>query len=125
MARKVEGAVASFTAGADLSAATLVNTLVGVNSSGNIITPTTIVSMAIGTLLEGGVTGQNCSVQIQGIAKVVLGGTIASGVRVGVEAASGKAIALASTAVPVGTILVGGAEDELGELLIGSATAVA
>lgn len=57
-----------------------------------------------------------------GISKVQLGATVAAGVIVGCEyvdaADAGKAIAAVATMYPVGTLLLGGAEDELGTVLL-------
>lgn len=125
MTRKVEGPVASFEAGEDLSTTAKAYTFVSINSSSKAVSPTSISHMPLGVLQVGGETGQECSVQIQGIAKVVLGATIAANVLVGPEATSGKAIAAAAGASPAGLLITGGDEDELGEMLILSSTLVA
>jgi hypothetical protein len=57
-----------------------------------------------------------------GISKVVLGATIGAGAIIGMEynnaADAGKAIAAVATQYPVGILLLGGDEDELGTALL-------
>ena len=57
-----------------------------------------------------------------GISKVVLGATLGAGTIIGMEyndaADAGKAVAAVATQYPVGTLLEGGDEDELGTVLL-------
>lgn len=57
-----------------------------------------------------------------GVTKVILGATLAIGVIAGMEYVSasdaGKAIAAVATMYPVGVLLEGGAEDDLGTMLL-------
>ena len=57
-----------------------------------------------------------------GISKIQLGATLAAGVIIGMEyvsaADAGKAQAAVVTQYPVGTLLLGGVEDDLGEALL-------
>jgi hypothetical protein len=61
-----------------------------------------------------------------GVSKVVLGASIGIGVIVGMEyndaADAGKAIAAVATQYPVGVLLQGGAEDDLGSILMAPLT---
>lgn len=57
-----------------------------------------------------------------GISKVVLGATIGAGIIIGMEyndaVDAGKAIAAVATQYPVGVLLLGGDEDDLGTILL-------
>ena len=122
MADKLTGPVASYPAGIDLSTTAKKATVVQLNSAGSLINSITIAGPSIGVLAAGNITGQECAVQIQGIAPVVLGGTLVNGAVVAAEVTSGKVITATTGMYPIGVIVKGGAENELGELLISTST---
>jgi len=100
-------------------------TFVTIDTDGKVTTPSAITNQIFGVIQNEPVTGQAASIQplgSGGTSLIVLGATLDEGVMVSTEAATGKAIAAASTAVPVGPLLQGGAEDEYGEVLLSSST---
>ena len=125
MALRVDGTVVSRLAAVDLSGATAQNTIVAINSAGKVYLPDAITYQSFGVCIDGDVADQPCSIQISGIARVVLGATLAVGANVGAEADTGKAIAVASTAWSIGQLVEGGAEDDLGSVMLSSATVAA
>ena len=125
MTIRISGDVISRLAAVDLSGATAQNTIVAINSAGKVYLPDAITYQSFGVCIDGGVTDQPCSIQISGIARVVLGATLAVGANVGAEASTGKAIAVASTAWSIGQLVEGGSEDDLGAIMLSSATVAA
>lgn len=99
------------------------------DSDGKIKRPDNATTQPFGILQNAPVTGQPGSVLpigCGGTSLIVLGATLDEGVMVTTEYVSatdaGKAKAAASGSYPVGPLLVGGAEDELGEVLLASQT---
>ena len=122
MTIRVDGTVVSRLAAQDLSAAASQNTIVALDSDGKVWLADAVTYQSFGVLIDGDVANQPCSIQISGIARVVLGATLAVGANVGAEADTGKAIAVTTTAWSIGQLVEGGAEDELGSVMLSSAT---
>jgi hypothetical protein len=78
----------TFVASSDLPTSLFEHKFVGVNSAGNLITPTDKGADSIGILEMGGVAGRACNITIFGITKVRGGVALAGGVRI-TTAASG------------------------------------
>ena len=125
MALRIDGTVVSRLAGQDLSGATAQNTIVCLNSAGKAVLADNATYMPFGICIDGDVTDQPCSIQISGIARVVLGATLAVNANVGQEADTGKAIAVVSGAWSIGQLVEGGSEDDLGAIKLSSATVTA
>lgn len=118
MARQEAKLCVSIPASADLSAAQF--RFVLTNSSGQIAVVASAGGDADGVLDDKpAAAGRPGSVQIFGIAKVVLGGTVTAGDKVQSDAA-GAAITAASGDHVLGRALVGGASGALGEILLTS-----
>lgn len=109
----------SYVAGADLSA--LQYQAVKMNTSGQIVPVTAITDLVFGILQNAPESGQVASVAVEGISNVVLGGTLNAGVAVG-SGATGKAVADASTNYTLGILTEGGADTEIGSVLLNRAT---
>jgi len=123
MAYDNKSQVLSFTAGADLSAKQ--HYLVYLDSSEKIQLVDAITRPAIGVLQnKPDADGKEAEVCVQGVSKIVLGGTLSIGALVG-PAATGKAVADASTNYTVGMLLKGGADTEKGSVLLRNYTAKA
>jgi len=116
------GKVISIPAGADLSSST--EKVVQLNSSGNVIDMAAITNIPIGILKNAPVTGEPAEIAISGVSRIWLGATLTPGALVG-SSAAGKAVADASTNYNVGVLLKGGADGEIGEVILGSKTATA
>ena len=125
MTLRIGGDVVSRLAAVDLSGATAQNTIVALDSDGKVYLPDAITYQSFGVCIQGDVTNQPCSIQISGIARVVLGATLTAGANVSAEADTGKAIAVASTAWSIGQLVEGGSEDDLGAVMLSSATVAA
>jgi len=113
------GKVISIPAGADLSSAT--EKFVVINSSGNVILPDAVTKLPVGILKNAPVTGEAAEVAINGTSRVWLGATLSPGDRVS-TGATGKAVAAASGSYPMGILQKGGADGEIGEVIMGSQT---
>jgi ATP-dependent protease Clp ATPase subunit len=95
------------------------------DANGKAALPVAITNQVLGVIQNTPETGQEANVAPMGSggsSKIVLGATLAAGAKVSMEAATGKAIAAASTATPAGTLLTGGDEDDLAEVLLVSQT---
>ena len=125
MAIRIGGDVVPRLAGQDLSGATAQNTIVCLNSAGNAVLADNATYLPFGVNIDGDITNQSCSIQISGIARVVLGATLAVNANVGQEADTGKAIAVVSGAWSIGQVVEGGSEDDLGAIMLSSATVMA
>ena len=125
MAIRVDGTVVSHLAAQDLSASTVQNTIIALDSDGKVWLADAVTYQSFGVMIEGDVTNQPCSIQISGIARVVLGATLAVNANVGAEADTGKALAVVSTAWSIGHLIEGGDEDDLGSVMLSSATVAA
>ena len=100
-------------------------TFVTLDSDGKVTTPDAITNQIVGIIQNTPETGQEANVAplgSGGSSKIWLGATIASGAMISTEAATGQGIAAASTAIPVGPVLKGGADGEIGEVLLSSST---
>jgi hypothetical protein len=104
----------SFTAAADLSAKQYY--AVKINSSGNIALCSVAGEMAVGVLQNKPESGQSGQVRPYGVTLGILGGTVADGAKVGVDA-SGKFVTHVGGAC-VGIALQGGSANEYGEILL-------
>jgi len=100
-----------------------------IDTDGKVRRPDNATEQPFGVLQNAPVTGQPASILpigCGGTSLVVLGATLDEGVQVAMEYVSasdaGKAKAAASSAYQVGPLLQGGAEDELGEVLLASMT---
>jgi hypothetical protein len=116
-----ETALQSFSAaaGADLSA--LQYTFVTLNSSGQVVAAAAN-SLAAGVLQNNPVSGEAANVAIGGETKIKLGATLAAGAIVEVGATGGKAAAAAGTGSYVmGILTLGGADNEIGSMVIRTA----
>lgn len=98
-----------------------------IDSDGKAAMPVNATTQPFGIIQNVPVTGQAASILplgSGGSSKVVLGATLDEGVMVSTEYNSGtdtgKAIAATSGSYPVGPLLQGGAEDEIGEVLLQS-----
>lgn len=112
-----------FKAGADLSAKQFYSVYLDSNEKIQLVDA--ITRPAIGILQnKPDADGKEAEVCVQGVSKVVLGGTLAVGALVG-PAATGKAVADASTNYTLGMLLKGGADTELGSVLLRNYTAKA
>jgi len=116
------GKVISIEAGEDLSSST--EKVVTLNSSGKAIGFSAITNIPAGILKNAPVTGEAAEIAIDGVSRIWLGGTLSPGALVGASAA-GKAVADASTNYNIGVLLKGGADGEIGEVILGSKTATA
>jgi len=116
------GKVISIPAGADLSSST--EKFVQLNSSGLVIDVSAITNNVLGVLKNAPVTGEAAEIALNGVSRIWLGATLTPGALVGTSAA-GKAVADASTNQNQGILLKGGADGEIGELIMGSRTATA
>ena len=113
----------SFPAGADISAKKY--QVVKMNTSGEIVAVTAITDIPFGILQnEPDAQGKPASVCVAGISKIVLGATLTPGARVG-TGATGKAVADATTNFNIGVLTKGGADTEVGAVLLDSKTATA
>ena len=118
----------SFAAGEDLSSDQY-RIVVLDATSGKVRRPDAATDIPLGVLQNAPVADEAAVVRpigCGGISKVQLGATLAIGAIVGGEYVSatdaGKAIAAVATMYPVGVLLAGGAEDELGSLLLSPLT---
>ncbi len=80
-------------------------------------------ALACGVLQDWGlardpVTGDAVTVVVSGPSKIWLGATLTSGAIVGPEQATGQGIAVAAGHYPVGRITKGGADNEIGEMIV-------
>jgi hypothetical protein len=98
-------------------------------TSGKVRRPNAATDIPLGVLQNAPKADEEAVVALVGggsVCKVVLGATIGIGIIVGMEyndaADAGKAIAAVSTQYPVGVLLAGGVEDDLGALLLSSLT---
>lgn len=106
-------------AGADLSA--LQYTFVTVNSSGAVVGAAAN-SLAVGVLQNTPVAGEAANVAFGGETKIKLGATLAPGAVVEVGATTGKAAAATGTGSYVmGIVTLGGADNEIGSMVIRTA----
>jgi len=93
-------------------------------ATGTVQRPDAATDIPVGILQNAPAAGAAAVVRLlgSGASKVVLGATLATGARVAAEyvgaADAGKAIAPVATAYPAGQLLEGGAEDELGTVLL-------
>lgn len=94
-------------------------------TSGEVRRPNAITDVPLGVLQNAPKIDEEAVVALigcGGISKVQLGATIGIGVLVGMEyvsaADAGKAITAVNTHIPVGVLVAGGAEDELGSILL-------
>jgi hypothetical protein len=99
------------------------------DSDGKCAMPPAATYQATGIIQNVPITGQAASIMLigsGGTSKVVLGATLDEGVQVSQEYNSatdvGKAIAATSGSYAYGPLLQGGAEDEIGEVLLASQT---
>lgn len=95
------------------------------DSNGKAALPSNGTNQVLGVIQNTPETGQEANVVPMGsggTSKILLGATLAAGAKVSMEADTGKAVAAASGSTPAGTLLQGGAEDELGEVLLSSQT---
>ena len=106
--------------------------IVVLNSSGTVQRPNAATDIPIGVLQNAPASGEAaavCIIGAGGISKVVLGATLATGAIVALEYVSasdaGKAKAAAALAYPVGILTQGGAENDLGSVLLAPITAKA
>ena len=116
-----ETALQSFSApaGADLSA--LQYTFVTVNSSGQVVGAAAN-SLAVGVLQNNPLSGEAANVAMNGETKIKLGATLSAGAQVEVGATAGKAAAAAGTGSYVmGIVTLGGADNEIGSMVIRTA----
>lgn len=116
-----ETALQSFsaTAGADLSA--LQYTFVTLNSSGQVVAAAAN-SLAAGVLQNNPLSGEAANVAIGGETKIKLGATLSPGAVVEVGATGGKAAAATGTGSYVmGILTLGGADNEIGSMVIRTA----
>jgi hypothetical protein len=86
-------------------------------------TTSSISALAVGVLQDWGlardpVTGDAVTLVISGPSKVWLGATLTEGAIVGPEQATGQAIAVAAGHYPFGRITQGGADNEIGEMIV-------
>lgn len=106
--------------------------IVVLTSTGTVRRPDAATDIPIGVLQNApAVAGQAAVVRMigsGGVSKIQLGATLATGVTVACEyvgaADAGKGIAPIATTYPVGILLQGGAEDDLGTVLLGNVTVV-
>lgn len=109
----------SLAAGADLSA--LQYTFVTVNSSGLCVAAAAN-SLALGVLQNNPVAGEAATVAINGETKIKLGATLAPAAVVEVGATGGKAAAATGAGSYVmGIVTLGGADNEIGSMVLKSA----
>lgn len=86
--------------------------------------PNAATDIPCGVLQNAPLAGEAAVVRLigGGISKIQLGATVAAGVIIGCEyvsaADAGKGIAAVTTMYPVGTLLLGGVEDDLGTVLL-------
>ena len=92
--------------------------------------PNAATDIPLGVLQNAPASGKAAAVRpvgCGGVSKVVLGATLTAGVIAALEyvdaADAGKAKAVAATQYPVGLLLEGGDEDDLGSILLASMTA--
>lgn len=116
------GKVISIPAGADLSSST--EKVVKLNSSGEVVDMAAITDVPVGILKNSPVTGEPAEIAVNGVSRIWLGATLSPGDLVG-SSAAGKAVADAATNYNVGVLLKGGADGEIGEIILGSKTATA
>lgn len=124
MAKDNKNFEVSFPAAADLSLKQF--TYVLIDSAGEIAAVTGITDIIFGILQnKPDAQGKPASVVPMGsggISKIVLGATVAIGIRVGTSTA-GKAVADASTNFNGGILTEGGVLDDIGSVLLSSSTA--
>lgn len=116
-----ETALQSFsaTAGADLSA--LQYTFVTLNSSGQVVAAAAN-SLAAGVLQNNPLSGEAANVAIGGETKIKLGATLSPGAVVEVGATGGKAAsATGAGSYVMGILTLGGADNEIGSMVIRTA----
>jgi hypothetical protein len=98
-------------------------------TSGKVRRPNAATDDPLGILQNAPAADEVASVMLIGVSRCQLGATLAAGARVALEYVSasdaGKIKAAATGAHPFGKLLEGGAEDELGTILIGASTVVA
>lgn len=112
-------------AAADLSSSQYY--IVQVDSDGKAAAISSVTHNPIGILQNSPVTGQAARIAplcSGGVSKIVLGGTLDEGARVS-PGATGKAVTAASASYPVGTLLEGGADTEIGSVLLAPTTLIA
>jgi hypothetical protein len=105
----------SLTAGADLSA--LQYTFVGVNSSGQCVAASAN-ALAVGVLQNNPLSGEAATVAINGETKIKLGATLAPAAIVEVGAAGVAAAATGTGSYVMGILTLGGANNEIGSMVI-------
>lgn len=98
-----------------------------ITSTGTVRRPDSATEIAVGVLQNAPAAANDAAVvRVAGVSKVQLGATLATGVLVAPEYVSatdaGKAAANATTRYAAGLLIDGGAEDELGSVLLGSIT---
>lgn len=98
-------------------------------SSKKVRRPNAATDIPLGVLQNAPASGEGAAVRpigCGGVTKVVLGATLTAGVIAALEyigaADAGKAKAVAATQYPAGILLEGGAEDDLGTMLLASLT---
>ena len=112
----------SLPAGADLSA--LQYRAVKLNSSGNVVVIAAITDIIIGILQNKPASGEPAEIapiSAGGVSKLILGETLAIGVKVG-PSTVGKAEADVVTNHTIGILLEGGDLDDVGSVLLGATT---
>jgi hypothetical protein len=121
----------SFTADEDLSSDQYRLVVTG-SSELTVKRPDAITDIALGVLQNAPESGEAAVVRMigsGGVSKIVLGATLAAGAIVAPEYQSasdaGKAQAAVSTQYPAGVLIMGGAEDDLGSVLLTPITVVA
>lgn len=108
-------------AGADLSAAMYL--AVKLNSSSEVVKVSALTDATFGILQNDPVAGQAAAIAIGGICKAKAGATLAAGDVVAANTA-GKLIVGATGSKAIGTVVVGGAADEIVSVLIGATAPV-
>lgn len=108
----------TFVASSDLTTALFEHKFVGVNSAGNLITPTDKGVDAVGILEIGGSAGDACTVTVFGLTKVRAGAAIYGGQTI-TTAASGWAVVVTSGETALGMAIGNTASGYLCEALIG------
>lgn len=90
--------------------------LAKLDTDGDIVVGT-LGSSVIGPITEEATSGNPATVQMSGIAKVILGATLDPGTRVASDA-TGKAIAAVTDEFEIGTLLTGGQANEIATMMI-------
>ena len=119
--KPIDGGDYARNAGADLSAKLFY--LAHVDTDGDIVLAGDG-EHVIGVITEGAVENKPVTIQTYGIAKVILGGTVASGARVASNA-SGAAVTATAAEFEAGTCLVGGVSGDIVPVLLNFGRAAA